>query len=309
MGGRVRRGPGQPGNVGQMTIAAIAYHRPASLAEACALGRHYGSDAAYLAGGTELIPDYQRERETARHLIALDSLRELRGISEEAGLLRIGALTTIAEVAASPLVRARLPALADAARAIGSPQIRNMATIGGNFCRAVPCADTPPAAIVCAARVRLVGTLGARELDAEHFFTGARTTALDPGDVLVEIIVPAQPHHSGTSYQRFARRRGPALAVAAVAARVTLAHGRITGTRIALGAVAPTPIIAVRAAALIEGESPSNALFERAGALCAQDARPISDMRGSADFRRELVGVLARRALHEAVARAGDSGE
>jgi CO/xanthine dehydrogenase FAD-binding subunit len=290
-----------------MTIAAIAYHRPTSLAEACALGLHYGSDAAFLAGGTELIPDYQRERETARHLIALDTIRELRGISEERGLLRIGALTTIAEVAASPFVSARLPALADAARAIGSPQIRSMATIGGNFCRAVPCADTPPAAIAGAARVRLVGTLGARELDAEHFFTGVRKTALDPGDVLVEIVVPAQPHHSATSYQRFARRRGPALAVAAVAARVTLEQGRITGARIVLGAVAPTPLIATRAAALIEGEPPSDALFERAGALCAEDARPISDVRGSADYRTELVRVLARRALHEAVARAAGS--
>jgi len=292
-----------------MTIAATAYHRPASLAEACALGRHYGNDAAFLAGGTELIPDYQRERETARHLIALDTIRELRGISEERGLLRIGALTTIAEVAASPFVRARLPALADAARAIGSPQIRSMATIGGNFCRAVPCADTPPAAIACAARVRLVGTLGARELDAEHFFTGARTTALDPGDVLVEIVVPVQPPHSGTSYQRFGRRRGPALAVAAVAARVTLEQGRITGARIVLGAVAPTPLIAARAGALIEGKPPSDALFERAGALCAEDARPISDVRGSAEYRIELVRVLARRALHEAVARAADSAQ
>jgi len=292
-----------------MTIAATAYHRPDSLAEACALGRHYGSDAAFLAGGTELIPDYQRERETARHLIALDSIRELRGISEERGLLRIGALTTIAEVAASSLVRAWLPALADAARAIGSPQIRSMATIGGNFCRAVPCADTPPAAIAGAARVRIVGTLGARELDAEDFFTGPRRTALDPGDVLVEIVLPTQPNHSGASYLRFARRRGPALAVAAVAARVTLEQGRIMGARIALGAVAPTPLLAARAATLMEGELPSDALFERAGAMCAQDARPISDVRGSSDYRRTLVGVLARRALREAVARAGGSGE
>jgi CO/xanthine dehydrogenase FAD-binding subunit len=287
-----------------MTIAATAYHRPASLAEACALGWQYGSDAAFLAGGTELIPDYQRERETARHLVALDAIRELRGISEDGELLRIGALTTIAEIAASPLVTVRVQALADAARAIGSPQIRSMATIGGNFCRAVPCADTPPAAIACAARVRLVGRLGARELDAEDFFTGARKTALDSGDVLVEIVVPAQPHHSGASYQRFARRRGPALAVAAVAARVTLEQGRITGARIVLGAVAPTPLIVARAAALIEGKPPSDALFERAGALCAEDARPISDVRGSADYRTELVRVLTRRALHEAVARA-----
>ena len=291
-----------------MTIAAIAYHRPANLEEACALGRHYGADAAYLAGGTELIPDYHRERETARHLIALDNIRELRGIAEGRGVLRIGALTTIAEVAASPLVKERLAALAEAARAIGSPQIRSMATIGGNFCRAVPCADTPPAAIACGARVRFAGALGDMELDAGQFFTGARKTALGPGDVLVEIIVPVQPERSGSSYQRFARRRGPALAVASVAARVTLDDGKVTGARIVLGAVGPTPIVATRAAALIEGKQPSDELFEQAGVLCAEDALPISDVRGTADYRRELVSVLTRRALREATVRAGGSG-
>ncbi|MGK2935899.1 MAG: FAD binding domain-containing protein [Gemmatimonadaceae bacterium] len=290
-----------------MTIAAIAWHRPASLAEACALGLRYGSDAAFLAGGTELIPDYQRARETASHLIALESVPELRGITQDQGLLRIGALTTIAEIAASPVVRAIVPALADAARAIGSPQIRSMATIGGNFCRAVPCADTPPAAIVSAARVRLVGTAGARELDAVDFFTGARVTALAAGEVLVEIVIPVQPPHSGASYQRFARRRGPALAVAAVAARVTLDRDKISEVRIALGAVSPTPLTVARASALLEGETPSSALFEAAGELCAQAALPISDVRGSADYRRELVRVLARRALQEALARAGGS--
>jgi CO/xanthine dehydrogenase FAD-binding subunit len=287
-----------------MTIAAIAYHRPASLADACALGKQFGTDAAYLAGGTELIPDYQRDRETARHLIALDSIRELRGISHEGGVLRIGALTTVAQVAASPLVRRWLGALADAARAIGSPQIRSMATIGGNFCRAVPCADSPPAAIAGEARVHFAGAWGDRELDAAEFFTGARTTALEPGDVLVEIVIPAQPRHSGTSYQRFARRRGPALAVVSVAARVTLENRTISGARIVLGAVAPTPLLIASAGALLEGERPSDELFERAAELCAAEARPISDVRGSADYRTELVRVLTRRALHEAVGRA-----
>lgn len=291
-----------------MTIAAIAYHRPTSLEEACALGLHYGSDGAFLAGGTELIPDYQRDRESAQHLIALDTISELRGIAVKGGLLRIGALTTVAEVAASPLVSARLPALAEAARAIGSPQIRSMATIGGNFCRAVPCADSPPAAIAGEARVRIVGPKGSREVDAAEFFTGVRKTALRPGDVLVEIIVPAQPAHSGTSYQRFARRRGPALAVVAVAARVTVVKGKITGARIVLGAVSPTPLIVTNAGALLEGERPSDALFERAGVRCATEARPITDVRGSADYRTELVRVLAARAIRQAAERAAGTG-
>jgi carbon-monoxide dehydrogenase medium subunit len=281
--------------------------RPDSLAEACAVASRLGGDAAFIAGGTELMPDFHRERESVRHLIALDRIGELRGISVEKGELRIGALTTVTDVAASALVRERLVALADAARAIGSAQIRNVATIGGNFCRAVACADTPPAAIVGEARVRLVGPLGSREMNAEEFFLGPRRTVLAPGEVLVEITLPRQPAGSGSSYQRFSRRKGAALAVAAVAARVTLTGGRIGGARIALGAVAPVPLLVARAAAMLEGERPSSALFAQVAAVCAGEALPIADVRGSIEFRRELVGVLARRALGEAVSRAGEA--
>lgn len=287
-----------------MGILDFSYHRPASLAEACALGERLGADAAFLAGGTELLPDYQRQREAARHLIALDALDELRGIGVENGRLAVGGLTTIAEVAASSVVREWFPALAEAAQAIGSPPIRSRATIGGNFCRAVPCADTPPAAIAGGALVRVIGPAGMREMDAERFFTGPRQTALQPGEVMVAVLVPTQPRHSGASYHRFARRQGSALAVAAVAARVTMEGGKIGEARLALGAVSPVPMLAARAASMLQGETPSADLFALAGALCADEALPISDLRGSAEFRRELVSVLARRALAEAVRRA-----
>lgn len=290
-----------------MAMPDFTYLRPGSLVEACALASRLGDDATFIAGGTELIPDFHRERETARQLIALDRIGELRGIVLEAGALRIGALTTISDVATSALVRDRLVALADAARAIGSAQIRSLATIGGNFCRAVACADTPPAAIAGDARVYLIGPLGARDVAAEEFFLGPRRTVLAPGEVLVAITVPPQPADSGSSYQRFSRRKGAALAVAAVAVRVTMANGFITGARIVLGAVSPVPLRVVRAAEMLEGERPSVALFTRAAALCADAALPITDVRGTADFRRELVGVLARRGLDEAVARAEES--
>jgi CO/xanthine dehydrogenase FAD-binding subunit len=290
-----------------MAMPDFTYLRPGSLAEACALAVRLGDDATFIAGGTELIPDLQRERETARQLIALDRVGELRGITAQAGALRIGALTTVAEVAASVLVRGRLVALADAARAIGSVQIRSLATIGGNFCRAVPCADTPPAAIVGEARVHLIGTSGEREMAAEAFFVAPRRTVLAPGEVLAAISLPRPPASSGSSYQRFSRRKGAALAVAAVAVRVTLAGGRLTGVRLALGAVSPVPLLVDRAATMLEGEPPSPALFARAARLCADEALPITDVRGSADFRRELVEVLARRALDEAAARAAEA--
>jgi carbon-monoxide dehydrogenase medium subunit len=289
-----------------MAILDFDYHRPTTLAEACELGARLGAEAAFLAGGTELLPDFQRQRETARHLIALDRLDELRGVSVDGGELRIGGMTSIAAVATSPLVRTWVPVLATASRAIGSPQIRSRATIGGNFCRAVPCADTPPAAIAARARVRLVGPDGLREMPAEHFFTGPRRTALRPGEVLAAILIPAPPAHSGASYQRFARRKGSALAVAAVAACVTVDRGILAEVRLALGAVSPVPMLAVRAAAMLQGEEPNHELFALAGAICAEEALPISDLRGSADFRRELVSVLARRAIEEA-AHAGAS--
>lgn len=287
-----------------MSIAAVAYHRPTSLAAACALGREYGADGAFLAGGTELLPDMHRGRETARHLIALDAVTDLLGAREAGGALRIGALTSIAHIARSPLVRAWHQALAEAAGAIGSPPIRSRATIGGNFCRAVPCADTPAPCIAAEARVRLVGPDGERELPAEDFFVGSRRTALRPGELLVEVILPAQGTHTGSHYQRFTRRRGAALAVASVAARVTLADGVISGARVAYGAVSDTPILSARIASLLVGQAPSDDLFAQVAAVSIEEALAVVDVRRSDSLRRSVLPVLTRRALIAAAARA-----
>jgi carbon-monoxide dehydrogenase medium subunit len=287
-----------------MPMIPFAYHRPTSLAEASALGEQFGACAAFLAGGTELLPDYQRGRETAAHLIALNGIRELRGISVDGDTLRIGALATVAELASSSLVAAWLPALAEAARSIGSPQIRSRATVGGNFCRAVSCADLPPAAIAGGARLRLSSRAGERVVDAQEFFVASRHTVLAHGELLVELLVPARAATSGTSFQRFAHRRGMALAVASVAAGVELDGDRISAATIALGAVAPVPLVVHEARSLLVGEIPSDDLFHHVALVCVEAAQPISDIRGSADFRRALVGVLARRALEQATARA-----
>jgi len=286
----------------------FTYHRPASLAEACALGQRLGGDAAFLAGGTELVPDYQRGRETARHLIALGSIAELRGIARDGDRLRIGALTTVGAIAASADVQGWLPALAEAARSLGSPQIRSLATIGGNFCRAVSCADLPPAAMVGDARLRIVSGAGERVIGAAELFAGPRRTVLEPGEVLAEIIIPAAAPHSGSSFQRFALRRGMALAVASAAASVVFAGARITRASVALGAVGPVPLMVPRVSSLLEGEIATEELFAVAGAVCADAALPISDIRGSEAFRRDIVAVLVRRALAQAAARAHAAG-
>lgn len=287
-----------------MSAAGFTYHRPATLADACALGLELGSRAAFLAGGTELLPDFQRGRESATHLIALDRITGLSSIRTDAEGLRIGALATVGAVAVSPVVGAWLPALAEAARALGSPQIRSLATIGGNFCRAVPCADLPPVGIVAGARLRLAGVRGTREVTAEQFFLGPRKTVLGPGEILQEIVIPPQPARAGSSYQRFALRRGSSLAVASVAVRVVLERDTVVEARIALGAVAPIPCLAPRAGALLEGHRLSTDRFAQAAAEAAAEARPISDVRGTEAFRRKLVEVLTRRALEEAAGRA-----
>lgn len=287
-----------------MALCEFSYHRPETLLEAFALSRRLGDGTLYLAGGTELVPDFRRGAETATHLIALEGVSELAGISTKGGELRIGAMTTIREVGVSAEVRRFFPALAEAALSLGSPQIRSVATIGGNFCRAVPCADTPPPCIAAGATVRLASADGERTVFAEVFFVGPRKTILRPGEVLVEIVIPIQPPSSGASYQRFALRRGSALAVASVAARLVLDGERIAAARVALGSVAPVPVLAARAMALLEGQPPTEEVFARAAVSAAAEARPITDIRGTEPFRRHLVEVLARRALAEAASRA-----
>jgi len=290
-----------------MAHTEFSYHRPRSLPEAFDLVHELGQDAAFLAGGTELVPDYRRGREEAGHLISLRDVPGLAEVRDDAGALRIGAMVRLQDIVDSDLVRAAFPALAEATAAIGGSQVRHQGTIGGNFCRAVPCADTPPPCIVGGATVTLVSADGERSLPAEAFFLGPRATVLDTGEVLVCVVVPKQPDHSGASYQRFTLRKGQALAVAAVAARIVLEGETIVEARIALGAVAPVPHFAAEASEALAGKQVSGDAFADAARRAAAEARPIDDIRGTAAFRRHLVGVLTHRALAFAARRAGEA--
>lgn len=287
-----------------MAVYEFSHHRPGTLAEACQLGVSLGPGTFFLAGGTELLPDFGRGLETPAHLVALDGIPRLARIAVDDGELKVGAMATIREVAESPVVQRAFAPLAEAAATLGGPQLRNQATIGGNFCRAVPCADTPPMCICANARLRIAGVAGERSVPAESFFVGPRKTVLEPGEVLVEVVLRCPPETSGASYQRFSLRGGSSLAVASVAAWVALEEGRVADARITLGSVAPVPLPAREAASLLRGEVPGEGLFARAGAAAAAESRPISDIRGSAAFRRQLVDVLTRRALTVATARA-----
>lgn len=287
-----------------MHLCDFEYHRPKTIHEASQLLSTLGEEAFFLAGGTEIVPDLKAERHSANHLVSLRDIPELRMIRDDGDFLRIGAMNRLEELIRSSAVRKAFPVLAEAASTMAGPQIRNQATVGGNFCRAVPCADTPPPCIAGSAKVRLGSGDGERVMPAEEFFVGPRQTVLEPGELLLEILIPAQPRRSGASYQRFSHRKGSALAVASVAARLVLHGDDITEARVVLGAVAPVPLLAEDCCRELAGGKASDDLFRRAAAIAAREARPISDIRGTKQFRRELVERLAIRALSEAFRRA-----
>lgn len=287
-----------------MAVSDLSYHRPATLAEACELGAEFGEQARYLAGGTELVVDFRSGRDAATHLISLRDVPDLDDIELFEGELRIGAMASLAEIAASKVVQKSFPVLCEGVLEMAGEQIRSLASIGGNFCRAVSCADTPPICMVGEAQLVIVGTKGERVIEAEELFTGPRQTQLEAGEILTQIRIPAQLAHSGASYQRFALRKGQALAVAAVAARVVLKGDKIADARIAMGAVAPTPLRASKCESMLKGKAPNEELFARVAEEAAAEAKPISDLRGSEEYRRDIVAILTARALRESAARA-----
>ena len=292
-----------------MEIADFTYHRPSDLRQVCMLLSNLGDDVHVLAGGTEALVDLKRHTLTTRHLVSLRDLDELRRITVDEAGLHVGAMATHGMIVRSETVRTTFCALSEAAATLAAVQVRNRGTIGGNFCSAVPSADLPPICIAGSASVRLTGPRGERSVSAEEFFTGPGQTVRSHDEVLVEIVIPADGWAQGTGarYLKFALRDASALAVAGVAAWVRLEDGTIGACRIALGAVHPKPLLAEKAAAAVVGSAASPDLFREAGERASRECSPISDLRGSADYRRELVRVLTQRALEDACRRAEDS--
>ncbi len=288
-----------------MHLREFTLHQAGSLEEAGVLLARLGPAARILAGGTDLLVDLKTGRASGPQLVSINRVAGLRGVTETEGGLRIGALTTITELNRSPLVRGRFSALQDATRTMAAPQIRNVATVGGNIASAVPCADLPPILIALHASVVLWSPTGEREVPLDGFFTGARRTIRREGEILTAVLVPHPPPGFGAAYARFALRDGNAIAVAAAAASLTLAReDTVREARIVLGAVAPIPRLVSSAAAELVGYAPSEDTFERAAQAARKVADPISDVRGSAEFRRGLVEVLTKRALRTAWRRA-----
>jgi aerobic carbon-monoxide dehydrogenase medium subunit len=288
-------------------VRPFDYYAPRTLDEAVAL-LHQMRDARPVAGGTDIVVQMKEDRTKFPYpqmIVSLDRIGELKGIdfSEKDGL-RIGAATTMADIAASPVVRERYQALAEGAGVVGSWQTMNMGTIGGNICNAAPSADTAPPLLVFEAQAVIVGPSGRRTMPLGDFFRGPGLTALGSGELLAEVRLPVPAANTGSAYQRHTPRKQMDIAVVGVGIGITVSGGLITLARVALGAVAPTPIRSPAAEAALQGLPPSQEVFARAAEAAAAECSPIADVRGSAEFRRHLVKVTTARMLSRAAERA-----
>lgn len=278
------------------------YADPSTLAEARALLIEHGEAASLMAGGTDLLVEIKEQLRRPRLVIDLKRIPGLDSLQVDAdGALRFGALVTARRLETDARVRARWPGLHQALAELGSIQVRHRATVVGNICRASPSADTLPPLIADGAVLHLHGAAGDRAVAMEAFFTGPGRTVLKAGEIVLQLRVPAPPPRSGRAYIKHGRRKAMELATVGVATSMTLdAAGRVAEARIALGAVSATPMRACRAEAALIGERPGDVLWAHAGALAMEESRPISNVRASAAYRREMVGVLTRRALQQA---------
>jgi CO/xanthine dehydrogenase FAD-binding subunit len=290
-----------------MKPAPFTYHAPTTVEEVLAYLAHYGDEGKVLAGGQSLIPTMNFRLAQPAVLIDLNHVAELFYIRpDEAGGVRIGAMTRQRQVERAALVAERVPLLHETMPAIAHPQIRNRGTLGGSLAHADPAAELPAVAVALDGRLRARSQAGERWIPAQEFFVSLFTTALEPGELLVEVALPAQPPRSGWAFSEMARRHGD-YALVGVATAVTLdEQGHCRQARLVFFSVGDGPVEAGRAAELLQDQWPTPELIRTAAETAAQaDIAPGSDIHASAGYRRRLAGVLARRALTQAFERAG----
>jgi len=285
-----------------MLLPRFAFHQPAGVAEALDILAHYGPQAAVIAGGTDLLVNMKHGKLSPRQLVGLERIDQMNGLAGDNGSLVIGPRFTAAALAASNELNGAARVLALGAAALGSPQVRNRATVGGNVCTARPAADMCLPLLALGAKALLAGPNGPRELPLDEFFLGPGQTAKEPGELLTGLSIPKPVDGSGAGYEKLGLRKALEIALVNVAATLWLEPDgqTIKQARVALGAVAPTPLLSPGAEAELLGQEAGEEAFTRAARAAAADARPITDHRGSADYRRDMVQVLTRRALRQA---------
>lgn len=287
------------------TVHWFDYCAPKGLDEALDIFADYGERARALAGGTDLVLFMERGKLKPELVVELPFCPPFTGLEVRDGQIRIGSRTTMRELETSPLIREKLPILAEAASKVGSLQVRNLATIGGNICTASPAGDTLPALLVLDASVKLARKGGERIVPLKEFFVGPGETVRQPDELLTEIISPIPSGRFGWSFYKLAVRRYMDIAIVNAAALVVVdEEGKIVDAKIALGSVAPTPIRVFEAEDRLKNNTLDETLLDEAAKLAQAASRPITDQRGTAEYRRVMVYRLTKRVLREAYERA-----
>lgn len=284
-----------------MYLPDIDYYAPQTIQETCSLLTQLGSKAKVLSGGTDLMVKMKHGVLSCEALVSLKELRELKEITYQQGKgVVIGARATHNELVNSTLLNEKYLSISEAAHQMASNQIRNLGTVGGNIVNAVPSADLPPILIALGATITMVGPDGERTIPLEEYFTGPGRSVMAQNEVVTQFTIPDQPT-TGSTYIKFGLRASGALAVVGVASAVTVEGNIIKDARIVLGAVAPTPLRAKNAEAVLIGKEYTDDLLEQAGVAAAAECSPISDIRGSAEYRRDMVRVFTKRSLKAAI--------
>ncbi len=287
-----------------MLPARFDYHRPSTLDEALALLAEHGDDAKVLSGGQSLIPMMKLRFASPGHLIDVNRIAGLDGIEERDGALRIGALTRHSQLGSSEVIAARYPTIAAAAPQIADPLVRNLGTIGGSIAHADPSGDLPSVMLALDASVVLKSTGGEREVAVRDFITGTFQTSIEPNEMLIEVRVPDPGPSSGGAYLKLERKIGDYATVGA-AVFLSIANGTIDRAGIGLTSVGLSTLKAEAAEAALTGKAPSEEVFAEAGRLAADAAHPVTDVRGTAAYKKHMVDVYVRRGLARAAEMAG----
>jgi len=284
-----------------MILPKFELEEPTTVKEVCNLLQQNGKSRV-IAGGTDLLVNMKKKVITPEKVVSLDKIPDLNELSfsGENGLV-LGSMVRIAELAISPVIKANYPALAIAAGKLGSPQIRNRATVGGNVCSARPAADMVGPLMAYGATAVIATPFGVKEEPVEKIFKGPGQTILEKGEFLINLKIKKPAPNTGISYIKYGIRHAMEIALVSVTSLVVLDKKTCQSARVVLGAVAPTFIRAPKAETFLKGKEISEEVVEKAGELASQDCTPITDIRASADYRRQLVWVLTKRSLNEAV--------
>jgi len=287
-----------------MIPAPFEYHAPATLEEAVDLLRRYSGEARLLAGGQSLTSMMKLRLANPEHVIDLSRIDGLAYVRESDGALHIGPMTTYTTLMESPLVRERVPVLAEAAGLVADVQVRNRGTIGGSSAHADPAADLPAVLVALEGSIQATGGPRPRTIAAHLFFLDAFTTDLREDEAISQVVIPSLPPATGGSYQKFANKASH-FAIVGVAVLVTLdGEGRCERVRIGVTGAGPKATRATAAESSLQGKEPTDAALEAAAALAAQGVEFLEDLHGSAEYREQLTGVMTLRALRKAVSRA-----